>query len=80
MPLIMVRLRGTVLAQLYDKLGDAGAKLLPMVYKNLKHLNDPLLQSIKSYYRYVWAKNHYFYEQLKKSQLYCPRAQRHWLF
>lgn len=55
----------TLLAVLYDKLDSASTRLLPMIYKNLHHLQDPLLQSIKSYYHYNWARNHYLLAKVK---------------
>lgn len=63
----------TTLAQIYDKLDSASNRLLPMLYKNLQRLDDPLLQSIKSFYRYTWAKNHYFYQQLKNITEMCSK-------
>ena len=65
------QIEGTLLAQIYDKLDGASNRLLPMVYKNLQALDDPLLQSIKSFYRYTWARNHYFLEQFKKLTSIC---------
>lgn len=58
-------LEGTTLSHLYDKLDPGASRLLPMVYKNLKDFTDDvLLHSIKSYYRYTWARNQYFYDQV----------------
>lgn len=58
-------LEGTTLSHLFDKLDSGAARLLPIVYKNLKNFTDDvLLHSIKSYYRYTWARNQYFYDQV----------------
>lgn len=65
------QIKGTLLAQIYDRLDGASNRLLPMVYKNLQALDDPLLQSIKSFYRYTWARNHHFLEQFKKLISIC---------
>ncbi|MBP7847168.1 MAG: hypothetical protein QG673_2247 [Pseudomonadota bacterium] len=60
-------LDGTTLSHLFDKLDSGAARLLPIVYKNLKNFTDDvLLHSIKSYYRYTWARNQYFYDQVLK--------------
>lgn len=59
----------TTLALIYDKLDHVSASLLPMVYYNLQQLDDQLLQSIKSYYRYLWARNHYLLSIAQKVAL-----------
>ena len=65
------KITGTILSHLYDKLDVGSTRLLPMVYKNLKMLDDPILQSIKSLYNYTWAKNHYFYSCAKEIEKIC---------
>lgn len=67
----LIKNGSTTLAQIYDRLDHGSNRLLPMVYKNLQNLDDPLLQSIKSFYRYTWAKNHHFYQEFKNIAKKC---------
>ena len=71
------KIQGTLLSQLHDKLDIASARLLPMVYKNLRSLDDPLLKSIKSVYLYTWAKNQYYYNCAKELEKICSQHDTH---
>ena len=71
------KINGTLLSQLYDKLDIASTRLLPMVYKNLRCLDDPLLQSIKSIYLYTWARNKYYFNCAKELEKICVENNTH---
>ncbi len=50
---------------MFDQLDEASRRLLPYLYKKYQSNPDPLIQSIKGYYRHCWYKNQILIHELK---------------
>ncbi len=48
------------LPKIFDPLDYDSQRLLPLVYKNLENLNDPIIAKLRGNYRYHWLKGNHF--------------------
>lgn len=57
-----------LLATVFDQIDAGSQRLLPLLHYNLSNTlaNDPVIQAIKGYNRYVWSKNQIIFFQVKK--------------
>lgn len=55
-----------LLPMIFDQLDDGSRRLLPYLYKKYQgQFQDPIIQSVKGYYRHCWYKNQILIHELK---------------
>lgn len=52
--------RQNILPQIFDPIDHDSQRLLALVYSNLEKSGDPIVSTLRGYYRYSWMKGNYF--------------------
>jgi hypothetical protein len=52
--------KSDILPQIFDPLDSDSQRLLALVYHNLEQKDDPIIRTLRGYYRYSWMKGSYF--------------------
>lgn len=58
--------KSDILPQIFDPLDHDSQRLLSLVYHNLEKSGDPIIATLRGYYRYSWMKGSYFVSNTSK--------------
>lgn len=58
----------------FSKIDPDSQRILPLIYRNLEHTNDPLLPALKEVYRHTWMRNQRLLQKAQQVVQACNEA------